>query len=371
MSFAELLTPLKGRKSAMPRSAVHRNARLRPKPSRLVATTCPSRFTALAWLTAPPSVPSSRIATSGARARCWPTIRLARPRRAAARRTGARESRGDRSDSRRPCGRSTPRLRRGCTSGAAAPPPLRPPTRAGSPAARGRCSHPPTPAARPSRLSAVPAGPCGFPSLSIAVWRWLESLHHHVPLSALQQLGAQLPEDVAVYGLGAVGREPGRIVTGCAPSARVEGRPPIGDPKQREGRVPGGVQRIRIEARGAEQESHFGTGFLDVILQRLDLGAPECGLLPPAGDQRPPLPGRSAHYTFQFKEIAALGFGQRRAPMDTQLADVEADLSELAHDEDLKGLGCELRQFQRRHPLSSPSLSRGHYGTGAGAARPG
>src|SRR2546426_7735666 len=103
--------------------------------------------------------------------------------------------------------------------------------------------------------------------------------HDHVPLSALQQLVAQLPEDVAVHGLGAVGREPGRIVTGCAPAARVEGRPPIGDPKQREGRVPGGVQRIRLEARGAEQQSHFGTGFLDVILQRLDLGAPECGLL--------------------------------------------------------------------------------------------
>src|SRR2546426_6418717 len=117
--------------------------------------------------------------------------------------------------------------------------------------------------------------------------------HDHVPLSALQQLAAQLPEDVAVHGLRAVGREPGRIVTGCAPAARVEGRPPIGDPKQREGRVPGGVQRIRLEARGAEQQSHFGTGFLDVILQRLDLGAPECGLLPPAGDQRPPLPRRS------------------------------------------------------------------------------
>src|SRR3989441_5265968 len=130
-----------------------------------------------------------------------------------------------------------------------------------------------------------------------------------------------------------------------------------------------GVQTCALPI--SEQESHFGTGFLDVILQRLDLGAPECGLLPPAGDQRPPLPRRSAHYTFEFKEIAALGLGQRRAPMDTQLADVEPDLSELAHDEDLKGLGCELRQFQRRPPLSSPSLSRGHYGTGAGAARPG
>src|SRR2546427_6304728 len=64
MSFAELLTPLKGRKSAMPRSAVHRNARLRPKPSRLVPTTWPCPLTALAWLTAPPSVPRSWIETS-------------------------------------------------------------------------------------------------------------------------------------------------------------------------------------------------------------------------------------------------------------------------------------------------------------------
>src|SRR5207245_3517855 len=49
-------------------------------------------------------------------------------------------------------------------------------------------------------------------------------MHQHVPLPAFEELVARLTEEVAVHGLGAVGGEPGRIVAGCAPPARVEDR---------------------------------------------------------------------------------------------------------------------------------------------------
>src|SRR5437773_2461422 len=97
MSFAELFTPVEGRRSTIPEPSFHRNARLRPKLSRLVPTTWPRRFTAFAWLTAPPSVPSSQMdasvdAATGerwdaltrracGRAACWPTFPPAPPSR--------------------------------------------------------------------------------------------------------------------------------------------------------------------------------------------------------------------------------------------------------------------------------------------------
>src|SRR5438034_2638887 len=64
MSLAEVCTPVSGFRSTIPTFSCQRNARLRPRPSRLVPTTWPSGFTAFAWLTAPPSVPRSWIDTS-------------------------------------------------------------------------------------------------------------------------------------------------------------------------------------------------------------------------------------------------------------------------------------------------------------------
>src|SRR5213076_3262291 len=65
MSLADVFTPVSGFKSTIPTFSCHRNARVRPRASRLVPTTWPARFTAFAWLTAPPSVPSSWIETTG------------------------------------------------------------------------------------------------------------------------------------------------------------------------------------------------------------------------------------------------------------------------------------------------------------------
>src|SRR2546422_2374518 len=64
MSLAEVCTPVSGCRSTIQTFSCQRNARLRPRPSRLVPTTWPSGFTAFAWLTAPPSVPRSWIDTS-------------------------------------------------------------------------------------------------------------------------------------------------------------------------------------------------------------------------------------------------------------------------------------------------------------------
>src|SRR5439155_589536 len=87
--------------------------RLRPKPSRLVPTTWPCPLTALAWLTAPPSVPRSWIETSVttaasalrdafrpracARAASWPTSLPPRRSRPSVPRTAAPGWRGARS----------------------------------------------------------------------------------------------------------------------------------------------------------------------------------------------------------------------------------------------------------------------------------
>src|SRR5207249_4687767 len=57
MSLADVFTPVSGFKSTIPTFSCHRNARVRPRASRLVPTTWPARFTAFAWLTAPSLVP--------------------------------------------------------------------------------------------------------------------------------------------------------------------------------------------------------------------------------------------------------------------------------------------------------------------------
>src|SRR2546427_4541436 len=138
------------------------------------------------------------------------------------------------------------------------------------------------------------------------------------------------------------------IVAGRAPTARVEGRPPIADPEQCEGTGLDGVQRVRLEGRRAEEDAGLDARFRDVGSERLDRGAPDGHLLSPAGDQDPPLPPGPADYAFEFKEIAPLGLGERGAPMDAERRHLEPDLAELAYRENLEGLGRQLRQFQHR-----------------------
>src|SRR2546428_13505316 len=115
-------------------------------------------------------------------------------------------------------------------------------------------------------------------------------MHQLVPLPAFEELVARLTEEVAVHGLGAVGGEPGRIVAGCAPTARVEGRPPVADSEQCEGTVLDRVQRVRLEGRRAEEDAGLDARFRELVSQGLDRGAPAGRLLPPAGDQGPPRP---------------------------------------------------------------------------------
>src|SRR5207244_10843901 len=196
-----------------------------------------------------------------------------------------------------------------------------------------------------------------------------EPTHHHVPLPAFEELVARLTEEVALHGLGAVRGEPGRIVAGRAPTARVEGRPPIADPEQCEGTGLDGVQRVRLAGPRPDEDAGLDARFRDVGSERLDRGAPDGHLLSPAGDQDPPLPPGPADYAFEFKEIAPLGLGERGAPMDAERRHLEPDLAELAYRENLEGLGRQLRQLQPRS--TSPSAPRSRlYGRSPGAASP-
>ena len=63
---------------------------------------------------------------------------------------------------------------------------------------------------------------------------------NQIRLPSLKQSVLWLTSDVATDELGAVSREPGGVVTGCAPPARVERRSPVRDAKQGEGAVVGG-----------------------------------------------------------------------------------------------------------------------------------
>jgi len=141
-------------------------------------------------------------------------------------------------------------------------------------------------------------------------------------------------------------------VAGRAPPARVEGRPAVGDAEEREGAVPSGCQGVRLEVGGAEEDTGVDAGFLQVIPERLHLSAPDRRVLPPAGDQSPPLPTGAAHPAFELEEISPLGLGKHSASMDPQLGHLEPNLAQLAHDEDLEIFRCELRQFEHQ---SSPS----------------
>jgi len=55
------------------------------------------------------------------------------------------------------------------------------------------------------------------------------------------------------------------------------------------------------------------------------------------------LPVGASQYAFELKEIAPLGLREHRAPMGAELGNVQPDLAQLAHHQDLKMLGSELR----------------------------
>src|SRR6266480_2838384 len=307
--------------------------------SKLVPTTWPARFTAFAWLTAPPSVPSSWIETTGARAASRPTGLPARRCRLSARRSAAPGWPADRCGGSQPCGRSKPDLQPGCISIATAHRLLHRQSRAGSPVARERCNRPRRPGARPSHPSVVPARSCFAPFLRGVA----EPIHDHACLPAFEQLVARLTQGIARHRLRAVSRKPCGIVALCAPPARVEGRSAIRDAEECECSVLGRRQGVRLEIGRAEEQAALGVCFLDVVLQQLDLGGPDRSLLSSAGDEDAPLPAGAPHHAFDLKEIAPLWLREHRAPMGAQLGNIEPDLAQLAHHQDLEMLGSELR----------------------------
>src|SRR5437773_1581118 len=175
-----------------------------------------------------------------------------------------------------------------------------------------------------------------------------ELVQNQVTLPGFEQPVVWLTRDVATDELGAVSREPGGVVTGCAPPARVERRSPVRDAKQGEGAVVGGVQGFRRKRRRGKKDSGLDTRFREVLPERFDLGPPDERVLSPAADERPALPVGSAHYAFQFKEIAWFGVDLRRAPMEAQSGHLETDFPQFAHHEDLEILGRKLREFNRK-----------------------
>src|SRR5438094_772604 len=134
-----------------------------------------------------------------------------------------------------------------------------------------------------------------------------ELVQNQVTLPGFEQPVVWLTRAVATDELGAVSREPGGVVTGCAPPARVERRSPVRDAKQGEGAVVGGVQGFQRKGRRGKKDSGLDTGFREVLPERFDLGPPDERVLLPAADERPALPVGSAHYAFQSKELAWFG----------------------------------------------------------------
>src|SRR5438876_11677929 len=224
---------------------------------------CSSDLTAFAWLTAPPSVPSSWIETTGGRAASRPTGLPARRCRLSVRRSAAPGWRGDRCGRSQPCGRSKPDPRPGCISIATAHRLLHRQTRAGSPAARERCSRSRRLGARPSHPSVVPARSCFAPFLRGVA----EPIHDHACLPAFEQLVARLTQGIARHRLSTVRGKPGGVVAGCAPPARVEGRSAIRDAEESERAVLCDRQGTRIEVGRAEQNAGLHLRFCEVLLQ--------------------------------------------------------------------------------------------------------
>src|SRR3989441_10056619 len=128
-------------------------------------------------------------------------------------------------------------------------------------------------------------------------------LHDRVPLAALQELVARLPQDVAGDGLGAVGGEPGRVVTGGAPAARVERRAPVGDPQHGYPCVLRSREGLAIERCRGEQDTRLDARLPEMTEQRLHLDAADGRVLASAGNQDAPAPGRPAHRAFELEEV--------------------------------------------------------------------
>src|SRR2546426_238816 len=176
-----------------------------------------------------------------------------------------------------------------------------------------------------------------------------ELIQDQVTLAGFEQPVMRLTCDVATDDLGAVGGEPGRIMPGCAPPARVERRSPVRNAQQGEGTVLGGAQGFRREGRRGKEDPGLDTRFREVLPEGFDVGAPDERLLSPTADERQALPVGSAHYAFELKKIAGLGVYLGRAPMEAQGRHLEADFPQLAHHEDLEILGRERWKFG--HPV--------------------
>src|SRR5256885_2248759 len=129
------------------------------------------------------------------------------------------------------------------------------------------------------------------------------------------------PDNSGPPCLGAVGGDPRGIGPGRPPAARVERGAPVGDPQQYQGSVLGCGQTLGREGRGPEEDARLDARLLQVVLEGVNVGAPDRRLPPQAADERAPLLRAAAHYAFQLKEIAPLGVRECGAPVDAELAD--------------------------------------------------
>src|SRR5438309_1977473 len=179
----------------------------------------------------------------------------------------------------------------------------------------------------------------------------VELTHQGVSLPALQERVGRLPDQIEAHCLGAVGREPSRIVAGCAPTARIERRPPVRDAEQGE-RPVRGFHGVGGEAGGGEQDAHLDVRLLEMIPQGLDLEATDRRLLSSTHDQSSAPPDGERDDAFEFEQVSLLRLGRGHTPVDAELGDLEPHFAQFAYDQDLEVFGCEPRQFQ--HP-SSPS----------------
>src|SRR3989442_14320510 len=177
----------------------------------------------------------------------------------------------------------------------------------------------------------------------------VELTHQGVSLPALQERVGRLPDQIEAHCLGAVGREPSRIVAGCATTARIERRPPVRDAEQGE-RPMRRLHGVGGEAGGGEQDSHLDVRLLQMIPQGLDLEATYRRLLSSTHDHSSAPPDGERDDAFEFEQVSLLRLGRGHTPVDAEVGDLEPHFAQFAYDQDLEVFGCELRQFQ--HPSS-------------------
>src|SRR5439155_25945865 len=130
--------------------------------------------------------------------------------------------------------------------------------------------------------------------------------------------------------------------------ARIERATAVRDPEEGDVTVQRRGQRVGIEVRGAEQQSHPGSRLLHVIPERFHRRSTDHALLAPAGDESLARPCDTRQDAFELKEITPLRLGQGGASMHAELCDVESDLAQLAYYENLEVFRRELRQFGHR-----------------------